>query len=38
VYKRQGLAWSPDGTGLVSSLEQPDDGKASTPVSIWALS
>jgi WD40 repeat protein len=32
------LAWSPDGTGLVSSLEQPDDGKASTPVSIWALS
>jgi WD40 repeat protein len=33
-----GLAWSPDGTGLVSSLEQPDDGKTATPVSIWALS
>jgi hypothetical protein len=33
-----GLAWSPDGIGLASSLEQPDDGKAATPVSIWALS
>jgi RNA polymerase sigma factor (sigma-70 family) len=32
------VAWSPDGTGLVSSLDQPDDGKSQTPASIWALS
>jgi hypothetical protein len=32
------LAWSPDGTGLISSIDQPDDGKTPTPVSVWALS
>lgn len=32
------MAWSPDGTGLVSSLDQPDDGHTQTPINVWALS
>ncbi len=32
------LAWSPDSTGLISSIEQPYNSKTPTPVSVWALS
>ncbi|GHO95710.1 hypothetical protein KSF_057580 [Reticulibacter mediterranei] len=36
--KVSSLAWSPNGTGLVSSIDQPDDGKSLTPINVWALS
>ncbi len=34
-----GLAWAPDGSGLVSATDRlQDDGHSQTPINVWALS
>jgi WD40 repeat protein len=38
-HKIFGLAWAPDGNGLVSSADlTPDDGHSQTLVNVWGLS